>query len=903
MTSAMPDASAADAEARTDGLPSTAPPAPPWLGDVVAAAPALTPDALLSTFLERQAERGIALYEAQEEAMLALSAGQHVLLATPTGSGKSLVAVFLHALSASAGRRSVYTSPIKALVHEKFFALCRDFGASNVGMLTGDASVNRDAPILCATAEVLANMALSPDAAAQVHDVVMDEFHYYGDVARGTAWQLPLLTLPHAQFLLMSATMGDISAVQSALQAETGRPCAYVHSTARPVPLDYRYSEVPLQETVDTLSHGGGAPAYVVHFTQREAVQNAQAFTSLDVCSKAEKQAIAQATEGFRFDSPFGATMRRLVHHGIGLHHAGLLPKYRLLCETLAQKGLLKVILGTDTLGVGINVPIRTVVFTALCKYDGVKVGIVTAREFHQIAGRAGRKGYDAQGSVLCQAPEHVIENRRMESRVLGDAKKLRKLVRKKPPGRNFVPWDATTFAKLQAATAETIRSQFRLSYHLLCTLLRVRSNGYRALVDLIARCHEAPRQKQLLRREARKMAQVLQRAGLATPTAHERGRTLGLAAGLGDDFSLTHALSLFAFDAFELLDAASPTYPLDVLSVVESILASPPAIMKKLYDAARQEAFDRLRAEGVAYEERQAELEAVEFDKPLADLLYPAFDQWQAQNPWAADATVRPKSIARRLIEDAAGFAAFVKRLGLERAEGVLLRYMADVVQTLTRSLPPQTLTAEVEELTAYLRALVAQVDASLLQAWEDLLSSAAGASGAPVPVPELAQAGAPQTVGEAFEREPKALLARLRGELQCVAVALAENDADALAASLRFDDAEDDPSDDASLGSAAGSLVAPPRPVGESEQREARVLLEKAASAVASHGPLGRTPLFKQAERTHVRLLGDELEVVLDLFARTGEHAASLCVRVPLAVLLSTTRPLAALDRFEVF
>ena len=148
--------------------------------------------------------------------------------------------------------------------------------------------------------------------------------------------------------------------------------------------------------------------------------------------------------------------MQKLVKHGIGLHHAGLLPKYRRLVERLAQKGMLKVICGTDTLGVGVNVPIRTVLFTKLCKFDGQKTGHLSAREFHQIAGRAGRKGFDDRGFVVVQAPEHVIENIRLSEKSARDGKKV---VKRKPPERNFVNWDLNTFKRLIGAPPASLSS------------------------------------------------------------------------------------------------------------------------------------------------------------------------------------------------------------------------------------------------------------------------------------------------------------------------------------------------------------------------------------------------------------------------------------------------------------
>jgi superfamily II DNA or RNA helicase len=451
-------------------------------------------DVLLGRFLDYVAGRRLQLYPAQESAILELFEEKNVILNTPTGSGKSLVATALHFQAIAQGRRSIYTCPIKALVNEKFMALCREFGPDNVGLSTGDASVNREAPLLCCTAEILANIALREGAQANVQEVVMDEFHYYADRERGVAWQVPLLTLPQARFLLMSATLGDTTFFEGELTRLNGRPTVAVSSTARPVPLEHAYSELPLAKTLESLAAEGKAPVYVVHFTQLEAAQSAQDFTSINVCTREEKAALAGALEGFKFSSPYGPDIKKWLRHGIGLHHAGLLPKYRVLIEQLAQKGLLKIICGTDTLGVGINVPIRTVLFTRLCKYDGQKTGILSARDFHQIAGRAGRKGFDDRGWVVAQAPEYVIENLKLAEKSARDGKKT---VKRQPPEKNFVNWDKSTFTRLIAAPPERLASRFQVTHGMLLNVLSRKGDGCRAMQQLIARCHETPRQKQ----------------------------------------------------------------------------------------------------------------------------------------------------------------------------------------------------------------------------------------------------------------------------------------------------------------------------------------------------------------------------------------------------------------------
>src|SRR6185436_4432158 len=402
--------------------------------------------------------------------------------------------------------------PVKALVSEKFFALCNLFGAETVGMMTGDATINRDAPIICCTAEILANMALR-DAAARVDTVVMDEFHYYADRERGAAWQIPLLCLDRTVFLLMSATLGDLPAVEQGLRGLTGRDVAIVRSRERPVPLDFEYRETPLHETIDELVTSRRAPVYLVNFTQRGAAEEAQNLMSVEVCTKEEKEAIRAALGDFRFDSPYGKDFQRFVRHGVGIHHAGLLPKYRLLVEKLAQQGLLKIVSGTDTLGVGVNVPIRTVLFTQLCKYDGEKVGILGVRDFQQIAGRAGRKGFDERGSVVAQAPAHVVENRRLAAKQASG----KKVVMQKPATKGYVHFDKGTFDRLVGGTPEPLETRFEVTHGMLLNCLQgeraPRGGGYRRLVQIIGRSHGGERQKRAERRRAAACFRALRHA------------------------------------------------------------------------------------------------------------------------------------------------------------------------------------------------------------------------------------------------------------------------------------------------------------------------------------------------------------------------------------------------------
>ncbi len=735
----------------------------------------LSADSVLSGFVGYAAHLGLELYPAQEEAVLHLLEGRHVVLSTPTGSGKSLVAMALHFLATAQGKRSYYTCPIKALVNEKFFALCDAFGPDRVGLVTGDASINTRAPIICCTAEILAKVALRPEA-ADVGYVVMDEFHYYADRSRGVAWQLPLLTMPHTVFLLMSATLGDMQAITERLSELTGREVAEVKSAQRPVPLSFSWADTPLHETLSGLLSRGRAPVYLVNFTQRAAVEEAWSLLSVDFSTKEEKEKLRQALVDARFDTPFGKDLSRLLKHGVGVHHAGLLPKYRRLVERLAQAGLLKIISGTDTLGVGVNVPIRTVLFTQLCKYDGEKTAILTARDFHQIGGRAGRKGFDEEGFVVAQAPAHVIENKRLElKKQMG-----KKVVKKQPPERGFVNWDQATFERLQGRAPEPLESRFEVTYGLLTGCLQS-GGGYRRLVEIIGLCHDLPGKRKRHRRTAAAYARALLRAGIVVHRRRDAQGPGGLevSAELQADFSINHTLTLYLISALEALDAQSPSYALDVLSLVEAILENPDAVLRAQLDELKGQKIAELKAQGMEYEERMAELEKLEYPKPNRELIYETFNAFAAAHPWVGDDAIRPKSVARQMFEMGASFNEYVRHYALQRSEGVLLRYLTDVVKTLYQSVPETRRDALLEDVISYLRTLLRHVDSSLLDEWERLRSPDA---------PVLVRPDAPEPPRALVDplADKKGFLARVRSELHHLVRALALRDHEEAARAL---------------------------------------------------------------------------------------------------------------------
>jgi superfamily II RNA helicase len=690
-------------------------------------------------------ELGLDLYPAQEEAIFEIVLGNHVIVNTPTGSGKSMVGAAAHFAALAEGKRSVYTAPIKALVSEKFFALCRDFGSDLVGMVTGDAAVNPDAPIICCTQEILANWALRDGHRAPVDVAVVDEFHFYGDPQRGWAWQVPLLEMPQTQFVLMSATLGDVAFFQRDLTDRTGRETSVVRSAQRPVPLEFEYRTSTLHASVSDLLESGRAPIYLVHFTQKDATDAAQNYVSLDPLTKDEKDRVKEALAGFRFDSPIGRDLRRFITSGVGVHHAGLLPKYRLLVEKLAQQGLLKVICGTDTLGVGVNVPIRSVLFTQLCKYDGTGVRILSNREFAQIAGRAGRKGFDDRGFVWVQAPEHVVEN--LESERKAAEKGRKKVVKKSQPDRGYAHWTEDTFTKLVDGKPEQLQSHFQVTHQMVMQLLDrpasyvasdtdpdgERIDGCRALRRILTVNHETRKRQRAHIRRAISIYRSLVDADLLEfpPEPDDLGRTVRVNFDLQDEFALHQPLSLWAVEALGRLRAAEVeagavddlVHALNVLSVIEAVQENPGVILAAQTQRAKDTLMSEMKAAGVEYEERMERLSQVEHPKPNRDWTYHDFGEFRSRHPWVGSDNVKPKSIAREMFERAMTFGEYVQDYGLKRSEGVVLRYLSDVYKGLVQNVPDEHRTDELDDVTAWLGAVVRQVDSSLIDEWEKLL------------------------------------------------------------------------------------------------------------------------------------------------------------------------------------
>ena len=716
-------------------------------------------DALYEAFSSWASSTGRPLYRHQDESLIEILSGNHVIAATPTGSGKSMIALAAHFVSMAHGGRSYYTAPLKALVSEKFFDLVSLFGADNVGMVTGDVSLNADAPIICCTAEILANQSLREGPTLDADMIVMDEFHFYADPQRGWAWQVPLLELTRPQFIAMSATLGDTTVFRKQWTERTGRPTVEITDAQRPVPLEYDYVVDTLQDTVERLLSEGRHPIYIVHFSQKDAVDTASSLMDRKLVSPEVRSQIARELSTVSFTKGFGQTLRGLLSHGIGVHHAGMLPRYRRLVERLTQQGLLPVICGTDTLGVGINVPIRTVLLTSLVKFDGSKMRHLRSREFHQIAGRAGRAGFDTVGFVRVLAPEHEVEAARERARLTAaqeaarderEAKKAKKKASKKRSGpkEGQITWSRSTFERLRDAAPEALQSHFEMTHSTVLNVLGGAADAGRDpaehLVHLALHNDDQPLPANPHIRHLADIYTSLLQAGVVEHLSSARAQELGvsrlqLVADLPDDFALNQPLSPFALAAFELLDPDSPTFALDVISIVEAVLEDPRPLLYAQENQAKAAAVASMKAQGMEYDERMAALEEISWPKPLEELLSPAFSVYARSNPWVGDLELSPKSVIREMIENAMTFTELISRYDVGRSEGVILRYLSDAYRMMRQVIPEEIMTEELESMISWLADLIRSVDSSLLDEWEAMMNGE-----------ELVEAeGAPSAVG----------------------------------------------------------------------------------------------------------------------------------------------------------
>jgi len=427
--------------------------------------------------------------------------------------------------------------------------------------------------------------------------------------------------------------------------------------------------------------------------------------------------------------------------------------------------------------------------------------------------------------SARKQAPAHVVENRRLAAKQAAG----KKVVMQKPPQKVFVHWDKGTFDRLVNGTPEPLASRFEVTHGMLLNCLQSRAAegreaaGYRRLVTIIGRSHGGPRDKRNERRRAAAYFRTLRKAGLVNVVTGEkvRGRFVEVSPELQRDFSLNQTLSLYLMEALAVLDRASPVYALDVLTLVEAICEDPDAVLRKQLDRIKTEKMAEMKAAGVEYEERIAQLDALEWPKPNRDFIYATFNDFADRHPWVGETNVHPKSIAREMYEGFTAFNDYVRSLGLERSEGVLLRYLSQVWKTLEQTVPLAARTDEVLDVMAHLRSLLREVDSSLLEEWEALAD--------PNRRPGKRAARVAVAVDPAAER--RATVAAVRAELHQLVAALARREY-----------------------AGAARLVAP----GDGEPWTAERIAEAMAPFWAVHAVLLVTPDARRPDRTRIDELG---------------------------------------------
>jgi hypothetical protein len=433
-------------------------------------------DIELSFYEEFFFQRGLEPYAVQEAAFAHIFAGESTMVTVPTGTGKTMMAKAAIHKALALGQRAIYTTPLRALTEEKHRELSEDFGADRVGFATGDYKVNPDAPVQVVVAEILWNRIFGDRNHAPADVVVMDEGHYFNDPERGYVWEQSIIALdPRAQLIILSATVGHADRFCHWIELTRRVPMQLVESRDRRVPLYHEYREAYLVEVVRELAAGGDVPAIVFVFGREACFETARLLKSCRrFTSPEEKEEIERRYKEVLLDGGLADELAALLGHGIGVHHAGILPRYKQLVEQLALERLIKFVVSTETISAGINLPAKRVVFPSLRKYIKSKARLVAPAEYHQMAGRAGRPQFDTEGIALTLAPEGVVQEMRKEISDgkkrghLVDEEKIRKAcyarARSEAQRNTEVVWDPVIHDQLVRGEPAELRSHTRIN-------------------------------------------------------------------------------------------------------------------------------------------------------------------------------------------------------------------------------------------------------------------------------------------------------------------------------------------------------------------------------------------------------------------------------------------------------
>jgi superfamily II DNA/RNA helicase len=727
-------------------------------------------DALASRYLE---QLPYAPYPVQEEALLSwFTAEQGVMVCTPTGTGKTLIAQAALFEALHTGQRAYYTTPLIALTEQKFLetqALAKRWGFSpdQVGLVTGNRRVNPEANVLIVVAEILLNRLLNSQEFdfSAVSAVVMDEFHSFADPERGIVWELTLNLLPpHVRLLLLSATVGNASEFMSWLEHRQGRKLELVEGRERKVPLEYIWvPNLLLGEQLEAMAAGDEAlrktPALVFCFSRDECWSTAEHLKGLDLLPGPARAALALKLPKFDLTQGAGPKLKAMLGRGVGVHHAGLLPKYRRIVEGLFERKMLAVVVCTETLAAGINLPARSVVFTSLVKGPPGKQKLIEPSSVQQIAGRAGRPQFDAKGYVYALAHEDDVKIFRWKARydsIPATARdpallKMKKeLERKKPTRReNQTYWNQAQFDKLKHALPGKLYSKGPLPWRLLAYLLKVSPE--------VERIRTVVRKRLLDEGRIRageialdQMLKTLADGGFVTldppppvvdpaqPSAHGSPRYQPVLA-----HPLPRLDQLLVFKSIQplygafLVDLLGKASPIERLQAWESVLELPRPLLRFVRvpwpdelppgplekDILDPELVNRgllnakvLLPPGEPDDDELVDDDEDEFPKRLAEKLFLLFE---AKFPTVTDLAVEPVWCAAELLRFDGDFNKYVKARDLTKQEGLVFRHCLRLVLLLGEFLevcPPEldilAWRAELRELADRLTATCRAVD-----------------------------------------------------------------------------------------------------------------------------------------------------------------------------------------------
>ena len=450
-------------------------------------------------------------YPFQENAILTwFDSEDGILVCAPTGTGKTLIAETALYEALLTGRRAYYTTPLIALTEQKFRELQESavrwgFSTSDIGLVTGNRRENPDARILVVVAEILLNRLLSPEEVSfdDVSAVVMDEFHSFNDPERGIVWELSLGLLPkHTKLLLISATVGNAVDFVVWLARQHSRKLRLLQSDERRVPLDFRWiADEFLADQLEIMADGNDearyTPALVFCFNRNECWSVAEQLKGKRLLADGQQKLLAAEIEQVDWSIGAGGKLKQFLMRGVGIHHAGLLPKYRRVIEKLFQKKLLSICVCTETLAAGINLPARSVVMTSLLKGPPRAMKLIEPSSAHQMFGRAGRPQFDTRGYVFAVAHEDDVRMFRWQQKydeIPEDTKdpmllRAKKNLKKKMPRRRDgqQSWTERQFQTLREAPAARLASRGRFPWRLLAYFIR-KSGMVMTLQDAVRR-------------------------------------------------------------------------------------------------------------------------------------------------------------------------------------------------------------------------------------------------------------------------------------------------------------------------------------------------------------------------------------------------------------------------------